>query len=622
MMLMLKARGSICCRSAAAAARTTPPLERAAIPISSTMRRLSTSTHSRRTTSPEQHKEWKSVYRAFLLHVHPDFFHESPKQRAVNEKSLKSLSQHLDRLQLGGENTRSGGVHNRSNTANGSTSPLVFFLKQAGEEGAGSKSDGSPSCGKVMLPLGSHHQMATHLYDSGMSGVNPPPAHAERASTRRHHISRPADTSNNDNHSRWHGWEDELFGGTAANRAWDEAAAGRNGSGHTHGRSAFSSDDDKTREGRQRTTEWGAAFERRSGHVSRLGQILSTDEGRALVRERRSSSRKVRRLVGELREQYGFGEFIFRCGWSKSNLCVALGSLLETCRARRGEFLVNDFGGLEVVFRNDPSVLHEGEIRLCPADVPNQWVSALRRVTPAVLSAAEERSREMISLQERASRALRGARLSRGLSCSKSRFRDFLSKVCAAADAEPDEGGGGGGDAATDLVKGDWSDLRCKVEEGFRRVSTVLEDGTIQVGSDMTLKTLRRCLGKDSDSSSAATAEYLKLAVAEAATAERCRQSLGLESIKRSHHAVGNSEMVMACEALVRFSERAKSGGDLRAEKEAVAARRRLRGHCVRVVGSRVGVCDGVTEDGEIVLPWNWWEEEDGEERRSSAPVW
>lgn len=63
-----------------------------------------------------------------------------------------------------------------------------------------------------------------------------------------------------------------------------------------------------------------------------------------------------------------------------------------------------------------------GEIRLCPADVPNQWVSTLRRVTPAVLSTAEEHSRKMISLQEKASSALRGARLSRGLSCSKSRW--------------------------------------------------------------------------------------------------------------------------------------------------------------------------------------------------------
>lgn len=247
------------------------------------------------------------MYRAFLLHVHPDFFHESPKKRAVNEKSLKSFSQHLDQLELGGENNR---MHSSGNkVGNGSASSLVFFLKQAEEEGAGSKSDGSPSCGKVMLPLGSHHQMATHLYDSGMSGITPPPAHAEQASTRRHH-SRPAD-SNNDDPSGWRGWEDELFGGTAANRAWDEAEAGRNGR-HTHGRSAFSSDDDNTREGRQRTTEWGAAFERRSGHASRLGQVLSTDEGRALVRERRSSSRKVRRLVGELREQYGFGEFTFR----------------------------------------------------------------------------------------------------------------------------------------------------------------------------------------------------------------------------------------------------------------------------------------------------------------------
>lgn len=62
-----------------------------------------------------------------------------------------------------------------------------------------------------------------------------------------------------------------------------------------------------------------------------------------------------------------------------------------------------------------------GEIRLCPADVPNQWMSVLQSVTPAVISAADERAREMSSLQERASRALRGAHLSRGLSCSKNR---------------------------------------------------------------------------------------------------------------------------------------------------------------------------------------------------------
>lgn len=54
---------------------------------------------------------------------------------------------------------------------------------------------------------------------------------------------------------------------------------------------------------------------------------------------------------------------IFRCGWSKSNLCVALGSLLETCRVNRSVLSVPSFGGLEVTWRNDPSVLHRGERR-------------------------------------------------------------------------------------------------------------------------------------------------------------------------------------------------------------------------------------------------------------------
>ena len=40
---------------------------------------------------------------------------------------------------------------------------------------------------------------------------------------------------------------------------------------------------------------------------------------------------------------------------------MALNSLLETCDAHRHVFRVPDFGGLEVVFREDPSELHRGE---------------------------------------------------------------------------------------------------------------------------------------------------------------------------------------------------------------------------------------------------------------------
>lgn len=49
-----------------------------------------------------------------------------------------------------------------------------------------------------------------------------------------------------------------------------------------------------------------------------------------------------------------------RCGWSKANLSVALGSLLKACATHRGAFRTPRFGGLDVVFRNDPSVLDKG----------------------------------------------------------------------------------------------------------------------------------------------------------------------------------------------------------------------------------------------------------------------
>lgn len=64
------------------------------------------------------------------------------------------------------------------------------------------------------------------------------------------------------------------------------------------------------------------------------------------------------------------------------------------------------------------NVIGPGEIRLCPADVPLEWVSVLQGITPKLLSSVEKHTRELLLLEGKASTILRGARLSRGLSCS------------------------------------------------------------------------------------------------------------------------------------------------------------------------------------------------------------
>lgn len=43
----------------------------------------------------------------------------------------------------------------------------------------------------------------------------------------------------------------------------------------------------------------------------------------------------------------------------------------------------------------------------------------------------------------------------------------------------------GGAGTTVDLSKGDWGDVRCRVEEGFAQRSEVLEDGAIQVGGPL-----------------------------------------------------------------------------------------------------------------------------------------
>lgn len=129
----------------------------------------------------------------------------------------------------------------------------------------------------------------------------------------------------------------------------------------------------------------------------------------------------------------------------------------------------------------------------------------------------------------------------------------------------------------------------------------------------MTLQTVRQCLEKNFASSAAAVTDTAHFAAAAAIATTRCRQSLGLEAIDRTR-VVSVGQMAAACEALVSLAK--GENGDVLGE--ATAARRRLRGHCVRVVGARRGVFDGVTEDGEVAIPWNW-AEEGGQERRGAS---
>ena len=119
----------------------------------------------------------------------------------------------------------------------------------------------------------------------------------------------------------------------------------------------------------------------------------------------------------------------------------------------------------------------------------------------------------------------------------------------------------------------------------------------------MTLATLWQCLGRDSSKASSVATESARLAVAASVTATRCRQLLGLAAIQRDR-AVNFAQMEAACEALVRICE-VRNGGEVKT-KAAAAARMRLRGHFVRVVGARACAVDGVTEDGEIAVPWDW----------------
>ncbi|CAM9445050.1 unnamed protein product [Sphacelaria rigidula] len=496
-------------------------------------------------TSSISPDHWKVLYRAFLLRVHPDFFHDLPEERSVNEKNLQALSMHLGERDVrssngwhdqsmvlasgGGSGTRlvfflkgaTGGAldstgsvstaannqayenhHNKNSTSskrierrgkgpreNHSNSAVMSRTTSTTTDGGSSSSMGEfgpnahgstplvPPPTKVMLPLQARRNSTKlelmHLLRTagvalpqGISAIPRPPLPLPtvQGAHRRQQDSTTATTpfgwEEDDN---WAAMED-LFGGGGSDARSSPSHPYYNSHRYSGGSGRGGQHEGREAKGGGQNT------------IAGLGFVLDTEAGRSLVRERRGSARNVQRLVVQLQDQYGFGEFTFRCGWSKSNLCVALDSLLSACATHRAAFSVPDFGGLGVVLRNDPSVLRQGEIRLCPADVPLEWVSVLQGVTTEVLSTAKDYARELGCLEEEASAILRGARLSKGLSCSTSRYHTFLSALCTAEREQArkishDDAG---------LAHGDWSQLRCKVEEGFGRVSTVLEDGAIQ----------------------------------------------------------------------------------------------------------------------------------------------
>lgn len=129
----------------------------------------------------------------------------------------------------------------------------------------------------------------------------------------------------------------------------------------------------------------------------------------------------------------------------------------------------------------------------------------------------------------------------------------------------------------------------------------------------MALATVWRCLDRDFAHSSAVSTESQRLAEAASRAAKRCREHLGLESIDRAA-GVTLAQMVVACEALASALCPDTGGGGGGGAGGAVGAaaaatvRRRLRGHCVVIVGERHGDVDGVTENGEIAIRWDYWE--------------
>lgn len=130
-----------------------------------------------------------------------------------------------------------------------------------------------------------------------------------------------------------------------------------------------------------------------------------------------------------------------------------------------------------------------------------------------------------------------------------------------------------------------------------------------KIGSEMTLLAVWRCLNQEVPRSRAVVSEYAELRAEALAAAKRCQELLCLEALDRAR-GVGFAQMTAACKALSDersfMSASPPCGGRKRASSAFYFARERLRGHSVLIVGERHEALDGVTEDGDIAILWDW----------------
>jgi len=275
-----------------------------------------------------------TALRPFYFLVHPDLFGLFPKERAVNEDSLKALRAHLDAM-VDGRAPQMGRA-NSSGSVGGRQKPLKFFLKPQS-----SRVRDRHALKSISLKLPSSSSHSTGVRQAVLSVLNKaelPTSYVDSLA------SSPRDPSSSSSSTRPRSKFDVHFDG----------------------------DEDKVDLGWQSTDlrhplpKWLAA---------------NVDTARANLAKHEPYRLQTQRLQDGLCYEFGISEILWDCGWETAHRRGSLASfrfLLESHPDVRA--IVRD---RRVVFGRFSGLSLDGEIVLYSGEVRYNWLNVIKRAPEA-----------------------------------------------------------------------------------------------------------------------------------------------------------------------------------------------------------------------------------------------
>uniref|UniRef100_K3WEN3 DUF4461 domain-containing protein n=1 Tax=Globisporangium ultimum (strain ATCC 200006 / CBS 805.95 / DAOM BR144) TaxID=431595 RepID=K3WEN3_GLOUD len=518
-----------------------------------------------------------TVFKQFLLRVHPDHFRNLPKVHDENLQSIKLLNQFMD-----AQNSARTSWMIRS--ASEKQVHFSVFLPVMGGSNAEDSSDIIPTqkVKRFSLELSTRIEarMRAILNECGVV-VKESEAEQQadmkkaRFTDKRRRKKKPA----------------------AASRPWERERDDMDFEASMH---------DMYEKLRQQEAD--AAFtsssRRRKSimHMKDFLEFVVREQTNVLQQQRFNAWQSTQSVKNTLAREFGIAEIVTSCGWASVHLNATLMVLLKTLRkytraqSQGGMFTPSDFlRGAIIDISSQPSGIdfsNEYRIHINPTDVPLQWVEVLEKIDGSMLRYMQSARKSLERLQIGATAALGEAHVLRGNTCSAISYREFLRGMALNRSTAYR------GDGVVEKVT--------LVVEDSNYAWRILANGSVQTPCDSSFDEVTKFLTQNRSRIREQRAHYEAEQSEFKRIAAQCTHALGMKSITYAD-GIPIEAAITACERLLDFAVRVSMGT---ADPQKLPPG--LYGNRVLAVYTQgrsfcISRSFGLDQDGNFTIPFDWF---------------